>query len=511
VTRFSVEYRTKTQCVALLLEERPLAGEFFRYFELHRGDPYAFLLDSASPLPGLGRYSLLGGAPWLVYRARRGARDDGLADVELSYWDADRPDGPPRVVHRRADAFADLERQLAELAMPQALRARLPLPFVGGALGYVSYDANRFLEALPDLAQRDLDIPEICLMFVGQLLAHDHETGGTQLISSGRGATAAEALAAAESSHARYQARLAAFEINASQAALESEVRRAASDPVAVHAHASPADYAQTVQRAREHIFAGDVFEVCTTHRLDAAFSGDGWDLYQSLRQINPAPFASYLQYPDLCVVSSSPERFLRLTADGQAESRPIKGTRPRGATPGEDAQLRAELLASEKDRAENIMIVDLVRNDFGRVCEVDSIEVPELMCVEQHPSVFQMVSTVRGCLAKSSSPLALFRACFPPGSMTGAPKIEAMKIIEALEPYKRGIYSGSIGYFDVGGGMDWSVVIRSFVLVGGRCYFGVGGAVVADSDPHAEYLESMHKAQALLAALALHAGSGSR
>jgi para-aminobenzoate synthetase component I len=508
VTRVSVEYQTESQCVALLMEEQPLAAEFFCYFALHRGDPYAFLLDSASPLPGLGRYSFLGGAPWLVYRARRAAPDDALADIELSYLDPARPECAPRRVRRRAEPFADLERQLAKLALPPALRARLPLPFVGGAVGYVSYDANRFLERLPDLARRDLDLPEICLMFVDQLLAHDHETGTTRLISSGRGTTAAEARAAAESSHARYQARLAAFAPPTAPAVLQPAAAGAAP---AVHAHASPADYARTVQRAREHIFAGDVFEVCTTHRLEAAFSGDAWELYRCLRQINPAPFASYLQCPDLCVVSSSPERFLRLRADGRAESRPIKGTRPRGLTPAEDARLRAELLASEKDRAENIMIVDLVRNDFGRVCEVDSIEVPELMCVEPHPSVFQLVSTVRGRLAQGSSPLALFRACFPPGSMTGAPKIEAMKIIEALEAYKRGIYSGSIGYLDVGGGMDWSVVIRSFVLSGGRCYFGVGGAVVADSDPHAEYLESMHKAQALLDALALHARSRSR
>ena len=185
------------------------------------------------------------------------------------------------------------------------------------------------------------------------------------------------------------------------------------------------------------------------------------------------------------------------------AESRPIKGTRPRGADAEEDARLRAELLASEKDRAENVMIVDLVRNDFGRVCEVDSIHVPELMIVEDHPRVFHMVSTVRGQLAPEHDAVDLFTACFPPGSMTGAPKIEAMRIIDALEPYRRGLYSGAVGYFDAGGGMDFSVVIRSFVLTEGHCYFSVGGAVVADSDPAAEYRETLDKARALLEALA--------
>jgi aminodeoxychorismate synthase component I len=502
VTRSTFEYRTKTQCVALLLERLPLAGEFFRYFELHRAEPFSFLLDSALQLPGLGRHSFLGGAPWLVYRARRSVDRADLADIELTYRAAAQPLAAARVVRRRAEPFADLEQLLAELAMPQALRAEVPLPFVGGAVGYVSYDAKNFLEALPDRALRDVDAPELCLMFVDQVLAHDAETATTQLISTGRGATPADALANAESSHARYLARLASF-----VPAPDLQPIAAGTTPT-LRTQTPERDYVQTVERAREHILAGDVFEVCTTHRLVADFAGDGWDLYRSLRQINPAPFASYLRCAELQVVSSSPERFLRLTHDGRAESRPIKGTRPRGATPAQDAQLREELLASEKDRAENIMIVDLVRNDFGRVCAVDSIEVPELMHVESHPSVFQMVSTVRGRLERGASALELFRACFPPGSMTGAPKIEALQIIEALEPCKRGIYSGSIGYLDVGGGMDWSVVIRSFVLAQGRCYFGVGGAVVADSDARAEYAESMHKARALLAALAQQARS---
>jgi aminodeoxychorismate synthase component I len=504
VTRSGFEYRTRTQCAALLVEQLPLASEFFRYFELHRSEAFSFLLDSALPLPGLGRYSFLGGAPWLVYRARRSADRADLADIELTYRDAAQPLAAARVVLRRAEPFADLERQLAELAMPQALRAELTLPFVGGAVGYVSYDAKNFLEALPDRALRDVDAPELCLMFVDQLLAHDAETGTTQLISTGRGDSPAEARANAESSHARYLARLASFV----PTPLRDLQPTAAGTTPPLRAQTPESDYVQTVERAREHIFAGDVFEVCTTHRLVADFAGDGWDLYRSLRQINPAPFASYLRCAELQVVSSSPERFLKLTHEGRAESRPIKGTRPRGATPAQDAELREALLASEKDRAENMMIVDLVRNDFGRVCAVDSIEVPELMHVESHPSVFQMVSTVRGRLAGGVSALGLFGACFPPGSMTGAPKIEALKIIEALEPCKRGIYSGSIGYLDVGGGMDWSVVIRSFVLAQGCCYFGVGGAVVADSDPRAEYAESMHKAQALFDALALHARS---
>jgi para-aminobenzoate synthetase component 1 len=202
-------------------------------------------------------------------------------------------------------------------------------------------------------------------------------------------------------------------------------------------------------------------------------------------------------------VVSSSPERFLRLGADRVAETRPIKGTRPRGASPAEDAALREDLARSEKDRAENVMIVDLARNDLGRVCRFHSVEVPELMVVEAYASVFQLVSTVRGALRDDVHPLDLVAACMPGGSMTGAPKVEAMRIIERLEPVKRGIYSGALGYLDFSGPLDLAMVIRTVVVQGGRAHLGVGGAVVADSDPGAEYDETMDKARALLAALA--------
>jgi para-aminobenzoate synthetase component 1 len=259
------------------------------------------------------------------------------------------------------------------------------------------------------------------------------------------------------------------------------------------------------VRSAQAEILAGNVFEVCTSQRLEAPFPRDRtatWALYNALRTENPAAFACCVLTPWAALLSSSPERFLQLTAEGWAESRPIKGTRPRGGTPEADARLRDDLATSEKDRAENIMIVDLVRNDLGRVCAVDTIHVPELMTVEEHPSVFQLVSTVRGRIEEGVSPVQLFTACFPPGSMTGAPKIEAMKVIDALEPCRRGIYAGAVGYFDLGGALDFSVVIRSFVISGDRCTFSVGGAVVADSDPDSEYRESMDKARALIAAL---------
>ena len=261
--------------------------------------------------------------------------------------------------------------------------------------------------------------------------------------------------------------------------------------------------YIARVASAKEHIRLGDAFEICLTNAWRTPFAqDDAWALFDELHHSNPAPFAAILDLPEGAIVSSSPERFLSLDSKGVAESRPIKGTRPRGATPEEDARLVADLATSEKDRAENAMIVDLVRNDLGRVCRFGSVEAPELFVIEPYATVHQLVSTVRGELAPGKDGIDLLKACFPPGSMTGAPKIEAMTILEHLEPVERGVYSGALGWIDVGGAMDLSVVIRTAVLRDDIATFSVGGAVVADSDPIAEYEETEHKARALVRAL---------
>jgi anthranilate/para-aminobenzoate synthase component I len=236
---------------------------------------------------------------------------------------------------------------------------------------------------------------------------------------------------------------------------------------------------------------------------MDLPYPGDTWALYRRLRTLNPAPFAAYLSLPEVDVLSSSPERFLRVDASGEVESCPIKGTRPRGASAELDRTLQAELAASQKDRAENLMIVDLVRNDLGRVCEIGGIEVPQLQAVERYASVFQLVSRVTGRLANARDALDALRAAFPPGSMTGAPKIAAMRLLDRLEPTRRSVYAGAIGYLDVRGGLDLAVVIRTLLVKEGRAYLHVGGGVVADSQPAAEYHESIDKARALWAALA--------
>jgi len=272
--------------------------------------------------------------------------------------------------------------------------------------------------------------------------------------------------------------------------------------------HAEPVvsreEYLAKIVTARDHIDAGDAFEICLTHRIDAPFTGDPFALWQELRRTSPSPFAAFFDLPEGAVVSSSPERFLSVNSARIAESRPIKGTRPRGATPEDDARLAADLAGSPKDRAENAMIVDLVRNDLGKVCRFGTVEAPDLYAVEGYATVHQLVSTVRGELDEGRDGIDAIRACFPPGSMTGAPKIEAMTILERLEPTERGVYSGALGWLDFAGPLDLSVVIRTIIVKDGRAHLHVGGAIVTDSIEAAEHEETMHKARALLAALTM-------
>ncbi|MBX6364578.1 MAG: aminodeoxychorismate synthase component I, partial [Gemmatimonadetes bacterium] len=263
----------------------------------------------------------------------------------------------------------------------------------------------------------------------------------------------------------------------------------------------SRAGYLDVVARTREYILAGDIFQANLSQRLEAVWDAPPFELYERLRGRNPAPFAAYFDLGDAAVVSASPERFLRLRGD-RVETRPIKGTAPRGLTPMHDMALERALRTSEKDRAENVMIVDLLRNDLARVCVDDSVEVPELCVIERYPSVHHLVSTVRGRLRSGLGPVDLLRATFPGGSITGAPKVRAMEIIHELEPTRRGVYTGAIGYVGFDGAMDTSIAIRTFVVRGGRCYFQVGGGIVADSEPEREYLETLAKAAGLVAAL---------
>lgn len=485
-----------------LVEEVPLALPFWRYAALYRSSAYSFLLDSAKDPDKLGRYSFLGGDPVLVYKAWRrpgeGLEAGGSIEV-LRFADASGTTlESPALEARQGDVFEDLRRTLGPYNVAAGDYPQLPLPFLGGAVGYFGYEAGYFVEELPDVAEDDIDLPDIYLMVVDTCLGHCHRSGVSYLSVIGRGTSRQVAEEQARRRRDALLERIAAFEAEPPPEWQGPPPAATNGVEVPVKSFFDAASYSALVEQAKEHIYAGDIYEVCTTHRLEAPYDGPAWDLYQELRRINPAPFACYLEFPEASVVSSSPERFLRLDRNRVAESRPIKGTRPRGVSPEEDEATARELASSVKDRAENMMIVDLVRNDFGRVCEFHTVRVPELMVVEKYATVFQLVSTIQGHLMEGYDGLDLIQACFPGGSMTGAPKIEAMKIIDRLEPVKRGIYSGSIGYIDFTGALDLNIVIRTFVVKDGRCFYNVGGAVVSDSDPLGEYRESMDKAAAL-------------
>jgi para-aminobenzoate synthetase component 1 len=260
--------------------------------------------------------------------------------------------------------------------------------------------------------------------------------------------------------------------------------------------------YLDAVAKVREYIVAGDIFQANLSQRFQAPLREPPFELYRRLRRRNPAPFAAYLGFDDVTVLSASPERFLRLDHERQVETRPIKGTRPRGLVPMHDAALGRALAESEKDRAENVMIVDLLRNDLSRVCRPGTVRVPELFALEQHPTVHHLVSTVVGELEPAADAVDLTRAAFPGGSITGAPKVRAMEIIAELEPTRRGVYCGAIGYLSATGAMDTSIVIRTFVAAGGELYFQAGGGIVADSDPELEYRETLDKARGLIETL---------
>ncbi len=443
----------------------------------------------------LGRFSFLGSRPSALLHAKRISGSKGRDfQIHTQRWRS--PEGLPLEGDEasfQGDPFSALGQLQADYGISEEMSPGAP--FSGGLVGYIGYETAHAVEDLPDEGLDDLDLPDLAFIVIDEVLVHDHVSGKTQLVVTGRGHTEEEACANAET-------RTRELEKLVTQWSPSPETPRSEHPPETIRAHFTRETYMLAVERCRQHILAGDVFEICLTHRLEADLTMHPWQLYKRLRAINPAPFASYLHFPNFQVVSASPERFLKLDENRQIESRPIKGTRPRGDNPWDDQRLRDELQNSEKDRSENVMIVDLVRNDIGKMAEIGSVQVPELLVVEPYATVFQLVSTITGQLRPDQNPFDLVRACFPGGSMTGAPKIEAMKIIDSIEPVKRGVYAGAIGYFDRSGIMDLSIVIRTMVCKDGKATFGVGGAVVADSDPAAEYQETLDKAQALIQAL---------
>lgn len=430
--------------------------------------PHAFLLHSALTGPR-ARWSFFGADPFAWFRG------EGY-DEAVAMW-------------RR---FAAAAR-----GAPAA-----PAPFTGGAVGTWAYDFGRRLERRPAIARDDLDLPDFVLGFYDVVGAFDHATGAAWAYSSG---LPLEGRARA----ARAQQRLEAFAQRLAAPAPGARVAWSVGEPVSTFERAG---YLAAIERVQDHIRCGDIFQANLSQRWTACVEPAAGTagapvaslaraLFESLARCSPAPYAAYLDAGDHAVVSASPERFLELRGR-RVETRPIKGTRPRGRSPAGDEALARELEASAKDRAENVMIVDVLRNDLGRVCATGSVRTTGLCELEVFPQVFHLTSTVTGELQPGLDAFDLLHACFPGGSITGAPKIRAMEIIESLEPVRRHLYTGAIGYLDWSGDADWSIAIRSALVTPGTVRFAAGGGITADSDPEAEYAETLHKASGLRAAL---------
>jgi para-aminobenzoate synthetase component 1 len=440
-----------------LVRDLPYRADPACYFSAIAHAPGAVLLDAGRPTAQRGRYDLISAWP--------------LAELA------------PLSDETANDFLQRLRSSLSRLG-PAAEPAANPLPFVGGLIGYLGYDFGRRLEQLPEQAIDDLGLSDARFGLYAWALVSDHQRQSSQLVFH-------PSLAASE--------RERLFTLFSAAPPPITEPFRLLG---AFHADIDQATYRQAFERIQAYIQAGDCYQVNFAQRFRAQYQGSPWTAYQALRAACPTPFAGFQALPGGgAIISLSPERFMRIS-QGQVETRPIKGTRPRDNDPALDAAQAAALLASPKDRAENLMIVDLLRNDLGRSCRIGSVRVPELFALESYPNVHHLVSAVTGELAPGKDALDLIAGSFPGGSITGAPKIRAMQIIDELEPTRRALYCGSLLYLDVRGEMDSSIAIRSLLAKDGQISCWGGGGIVVDSDWQAEYQESITKVKVLLQTL---------
>jgi para-aminobenzoate synthetase component I len=423
--------------------------------------PWAVFLDSGYPHSDQGRYDILAAEP--VTTLVTHGKETKICRNGL-------------VSHSNDDPFALVKMELSA----NALKTISGVPFNGGAIGYFSYDLARRLEKLPVIAEDAEHIPEMAVGIYSWAVVVDHHERQSFLVGHGR-------------DDLHWQELIVSFSaLPVKQTPHRFKVTGA------ITSNMDKAGYARAFERIKQYLKEGDCYQVNLSQRFVAQCEGDPWAAYCILREMNAAPFSAYLNFPQIQVLSSSPERFLKLD-HGLVETKPIKGTRPRKAYPASDWHQIDQLRYSPKDRAENLMIVDLLRNDLSKTCKTGSVKVPSLFAIESYATVHHLVSTVTGILAEGKHALDLLRSCFPGGSITGAPKIRAMEVIEELEPNRRGVYCGAIGYMGFDGNMDSNIAIRTLVHANGTIRFWAGGGIVNDSDLEEEYQESFDKAAALL------------
>jgi anthranilate synthase component 1 len=448
-----------------------------------RGQGASFLLESVEKGEQLGRYSFLGVEPAGFFIAR---------DGKISLWEGDcaqRPDSPAGDPLVAAQKILSRYRPVAVNGLPR---------FCGGLVGYLAYDAVRFFERASLAPEPGLDLPDAVLLLADSLVVFDHVKHRLLVVANAY--LDGDPTAAYEAATRKIEAIVSRLRQPLSTAPRLTP-RSSEQDGHWV-SNFEQADFEAAVRQAKAHIAAGDIFQVVLSQRLSRRTMADPFSIYRALRMLNPSPYMFYLELPgELRLIGSSPEMLVRLNGR-QAQVRPIAGTRPRGADPAEDEALAQELLADPKERAEHVMLVDLGRNDLGRVCRYGSVQVPEMMVVERYSHVMHIVSGVQGELGPDLDAFDLLRATFPAGTVSGAPKVRAMEIIAQLEGEQRGPYAGAVGYLSYAGNMDTCIAIRTIVMQGDTVHVQAGAGIVADSDPTREYHETLNKAQALAEAV---------
>src|SRR5579862_6173391 len=451
------------------------------FLAISEKETHAFLLESVERGEQIGRYTFLGAKPYMRVRAHA-----GKVEIERG---------------RRRETVTENVFQVVKRLLREHRPASIPglPPFTAGAVGYFAYDVVRRLEKIGEHAKDDLSLPDAELMFFDRLLAFDHLRHQIHIVAA--------ADVSRESPRRAYDR--AMRDISALERKLASglsprlwrKAKKADLGKLKVHAGTKRPGFLHGVERCKEYIAAGDIFQVVFSQRLDFTPGVSPFDLYRALRQVNPSPYLYFLRNGNTHILGSSPEMLVRVTGR-KLEYRPIAGTHPRGRDEAEDARLEQQMRNDEKERAEHVMLVDLGRNDLGRVSEYGSVKVKDLMYVERYSHVMHLVSALEGTLRKDLDALDAFAACFPAGTLSGAPKVRAMQIIEELEPTRRGIYGGSVLYADFAGNLDSCIGIRTMLMHGEKAYLQAGAGIVADSDPASEFQESMNKAQALLRAV---------
>jgi anthranilate synthase component 1 len=458
------------------------------FLAVAEGEPEAFLLESVERGERIGRYTFLGARPYMTVETR-------AQDILLRRG---------RRLERRQGSVLPILKELLRSHRPATFPG-LP-PFTAGAVGYFAYDAVRQLENIGEHAKDDLSLPDCVLMFFDRLLVFDHLLHQIHIIAS--------ADVSRESPNRAYGRAVADIErlekklASGLRAGSWGRANKSTRGKLKIHAGTTHDRFLKSVERCREYISAGDIFQVVLSQRWDFNPEAAPFDIYRALRTVNPSPYMYFLRMRETHVLGSSPEMLVRVSGR-KLEYRPIAGTHPRGRDEVEDEKLERAMLTDEKERAEHVMLVDLGRNDLGRVSEYGSVKVRDLMYVERYSHVMHIVSALEGKLREGLDALDAFAACFPAGTLSGAPKVRAMQIIETLEPVRRGTYGGSVLYADFAGNLDSCIAIRTLLLKGKRAYLQAGAGIVADSNAESEFQECVNKAKAVLRAVEAARGGG--